>query len=132
MVDPRNLRGHPQRSMALIAVAGPLTNFALAIIFAAILVHGSWDGTQFELLVLSLQVNVVLGVFNLFPIPPLDGSRILGAFMDRRTYAKWSELDQYGMVFLLVLLLVFNQQFGLLLDGATEHVYDAVFNIVQA
>ena len=56
----------------------------------------------------AYSVNVVLGVFNLFPIPPLDGSRIVGAFMDDATYRAWSALDQYGMLFIFGLLFVFR------------------------
>ena len=47
------------------------------------------------------QVNMVLGLFNLIPIPPLDGSRVLGAFLPRNAYEKWAALDQYGMILVL-------------------------------
>ena len=47
------------------------------------------DGRVFDILFLAFQVNIVLGVFNLIPIPPLDGSRVLGAFLPRNAYEKW-------------------------------------------
>ena len=64
----------------------------------------------------------MLGVFNLFPIPPLDGSRIVGAVMDEDTYRRWSALDQYGMLFLLLIFFVFNRQFSIIIREATNAV----------
>jgi Zn-dependent protease len=57
------------------------------------------------LLYLALEVNVVLGIFNLIPIPPLDGSRIVGGFLPRRAYDVWVGIDRYG-IFIIVILLV--------------------------
>ena len=128
-VDPSNLRGRVQTGMALIGAAGPLTNFVLALIAAAVYLHVDLDGVAFDLVRYSLLVNIVLGVFNLLPIPPLDGSRIVGAFMDRYTYLRWSALDQYGIFVLLGLFLVFQQQFSLLIEGATEAVADVLFTL---
>ena len=72
--------------MALVAVAGPLTNFLIAALFAAIVFNVQLDGTAYDVVVLALLVNITLFLFNLLPIPPLDGSRIVGAVMDDRTY----------------------------------------------
>ena len=63
------------------------------------------------LLRIFFVMNVGLAVFNLFPIPPLDGSRIVGVFMDRATYARWVSLDQYGFVILIALIVVFRDPF---------------------
>ena len=121
-VDPRNLRGGPQRGMALVGIAGPITNFLLAVVFGALLAHTTYTGTAQQVIVYGMYVNIVLGVFNLLPIPPLDGSRIVAGFMDRQTYAAWSSLDQYGMIFLLVLFFVFQGQFTTLLQHSTTDV----------
>jgi Zn-dependent protease len=129
-VDPRNLRGGPQRGMALVGIAGPITNFLLAILFGAIVAHGSYSGTTLDVLLYAFYVNVVLGVFNLLPIPPLDGSRIVAGFMDRQTYEAWAKLDQYGMIILLVLFFVFQSQFSTLLQSATSDVATVISNIV--
>jgi Zn-dependent protease len=129
-VDPRNLRGHVQRSMALIGAAGPITNFILATLFAIPLAHGSYSLTVTKVLYYAFAVNIVLGVFNLLPVPPLDGSRIVGGFMNRTTYLKWAALDQYGMIVVLSLFLLFSTQFTILLKGGTEHVADAIHLIV--
>jgi Zn-dependent protease len=130
-VDPSNFRGHPQRGMAVVAAAGPATNFVLAILCALIAKeHGSFGEIGDRVLGYAFLVNIVLGVFNLIPIPPLDGSRIVGAFMDRRTWAQWSSLDQYGMVFLLVLIFLFNNQFAIFFTGATSRVARVIADVV--
>src|ERR1700712_1464890 len=92
-VDPRNLRTSPQVGMALVGAAGPATNFVLALIAGAVFAHTSLPGDAFPLLGYAITVNIILGVFNLFPIPPLDGSRIIGGFMPREVYAQWQGLD---------------------------------------
>ncbi len=56
----------------------------------------------FNVLFMLVQVNIVLGIFNLIPIPPLDGSRVLGAFLPRRAYEKWVALDHYGFLILIL------------------------------
>jgi Zn-dependent protease len=97
-----------QRGMALVGLAGPLTNFVLAVVFALVLNAAQVDpqGVAFEILFVGFQVNMVLGIFNLIPVPPLDGSRVVGAFLPRNAYERWAALDQYGM-FLAIIVLVF-------------------------
>ena len=122
----------PQRGMAIVALAGPITNFVIALGVAWLLVHQGPElsDTARRVVYYSLLVNITLGVFNLLPIPPLDGSRVVGAAMDDRTYARWSALDQYGMIGLLLLFLVFNAQFNVLLRGMTNAVGRVVLALV--
>jgi Zn-dependent protease len=129
LVQPRYFR-HPKEYMALVAVAGPITNFLIAFVTVAVIVHGPIGVDTLEVLLLLFQVNVILGVFNLFPIPPLDGSRIVGAFMDDATYARWSALDQYGILFLFGLLFVFRRQFNELIDSAYVNIADVMVRVV--
>jgi Zn-dependent protease len=129
LVQPRYFR-HPKEYMALVAVAGPVTNFLIAFLTVAVIVHGPIGVDALEVLLLLFQVNVILGVFNLFPIPPLDGSRIVGAFMDDATYARWSALDQYGILFLFGLLFVFRRQFTELLDSAYVNIAELMVRVV--
>ena len=110
MVQPRYFR-RPQVDMALVAAAGPATNFVIALACVGLLVHGDFTGTTFDVLVRAYQVNIVLGIFNLIPIPPLDGSRIVGAILPQGLYVRWSQLDQVGMLALFGLIFVFNDQF---------------------
>jgi Zn-dependent protease len=106
-----------QRGMAIVGLAGPVTNFILAIIFALLLrwLHPSPTGRLADVLSLGFQLNVVLGIFNLVPIPPLDGSRVVGAFLPRNAYEKWVQVDRYGFVLVIAFLLLFRAQYGSLL-----------------
>ena len=121
-----------QRGMMLVGLAGPLTNFVLAVVFAVALnllepvlnQPGAVREWLFTLLLLALQVNVVLGIFNLIPVPPLDGSRIVGGFLPRRAYDVWVSIDRYG-IFIIVILLVLISSSALgdrMIDG-----YNALF-----
>lgn len=109
-----------QRGMAIVGIVGPLTNFALAIIFGLILnwVEPSTSSRVFTVLWLLFQINVVLGIFNLIPIPPLDGSRVLGAFLPRNMYEKWVQVDRYGILLVVLLIVLFQGSFFRILEGA--------------
>jgi Zn-dependent protease len=110
LVQPRYFR-RPQVDMALVAAAGPATNFLLALACVAYLIHGDPTGRAFDVALRAWEVNLVLGIFNLLPIPPLDGSRIVGAILPRDVYLRWAQLDQVGMLALFGLIFVFNEQF---------------------
>jgi Zn-dependent protease len=111
-VNPGYFR-RPREGMAIVAIAGPVTNFVIAIICLLPFRFADIEpGTElYEVLGTAFIVNVVLGVFNMFPIPPLDGSRVIAVFMDRSTYARWVRLDAYGFIILLGLIFVFRDQF---------------------
>jgi Zn-dependent protease len=110
-VNTLNLQGG-RRGEAIVAAAGPLSNLVLAIAaaipFRFVLANPQLAGPN-DLLLLILyyfvQINLVLMVFNLIPIPPLDGSKVLFAFLDRRTeYQVRPFLERYGFLILLGLL----------------------------
>ncbi len=118
-VNPGNFR-HPRRDMLWVALAGPLTNLTLAVISALLLRGVGWlDQTSlgesqlygqfvnpFKMMLgFSLYINVLLGVFNLIPVPPLDGGRILTGILPERQAALISRLEPFG--FVLILFLVF-------------------------
>lgn len=102
-----------QRGMAIVGAAGPITNFILAIIFILILnwIHPDVGSRWFEVFRLFFIINIVLGLFNLIPIPPLDGSRVLGAFLPRGAYEKWVQVDRYGIFVVFILIWIFRNQF---------------------
>ena len=116
-----------QRGMAIVGIAGPLTNFILAVVFVLILnaLHPSTDSLGFEALFLLFQGNLVLGLFILIPIPPLDGSRVVGAFLPRGAYEKWVEVDRYGMFIILIFVFLFWSRFSFILND----VINAFINI---
>lgn len=89
---------------ALVGIAGPAVNFALATISAALFVRLLPNASNLflQFLFLNLQLNVVLGIFNLLPIPPLDGSRLLSAFLPPSKQHIIYFLDRWGFVILLI------------------------------
>jgi len=115
-VNPFNLAGG-RRGEAIVAAAGPLSNLVLAIAGALPLRYlvnnpelvqqlGGFEGLPFQILFLFVRINLLLMVFNLIPIPPLDGSKVLFAFLDRRTeYQVRPFLEQYGFFILLAILI---------------------------
>jgi Zn-dependent protease len=120
-VDPRNFR-RPKEGMALVAVAGPAMNFVLALFALAVLRHAGLDGRAFDVVALAYLVNVILGLFNLIPIPPLDGSRIVGVLMNNATYARWIALDAVGMLIVFGVFFLFQEEFTLVLESALDQV----------
>ncbi|HZP79838.1 MAG TPA: site-2 protease family protein [Pseudolabrys sp.] len=100
---------HPRRDMMLVAAAGPLMNLLLAII-AALAIHlvPLVPGMAAEWLARNLQnalvLNVVLMVFNLLPIPPLDGGRIITGLLPRRLAVPFASIERFGMLPLLALI----------------------------
>ncbi|MBQ4566985.1 MAG: site-2 protease family protein [Desulfovibrio sp.] len=114
-VDPRHFRD-PAKGMMLVALAGPLTNFALAVLCGLALLavltllppngwaqHSIWLFTV-ESLQVGIVINLGLGWLNLLPIPPLDGSKVLAYFLPGNLAWRYMQVERYGFIILLVLL----------------------------
>jgi len=104
---------NPRRDWALVGAAGPLTNVALAFglsALLAILVHSGMVGAgsrATEILAVGIYVNALLAVFNLVPIPPLDGSRVVQLFLSGPILDAYLRLEQYGLILIVALILFF-------------------------
>lgn len=106
-VDPFNLRD-PKKDMALVSLAGPITNFLIAAIAAMFLKFGAnFIPDQFilEIIFRIVQLNLLLGIFNLIPIPPLDGSKVFALFLSENSARFYLSIGAYGMFILFFLLL---------------------------
>jgi Zn-dependent protease len=101
--DPYNLRS-PRRDGAMISLAGPTSNILLAIL-CSLVIRLPIPAIFTAFLVQLLIFNVVLAIFNLVPIHPLDGFKVVEGILPPRQAAEWHELERYGMIFLLALLL---------------------------
>ncbi|MDP6963123.1 MAG: site-2 protease family protein, partial [Planctomycetota bacterium] len=97
----------PFRDLAIVAAAGPISNVIQAILWALILKlfiqFGIWDKSSQGLVVLQLGifVNILLFVFNMIPIPPLDGSRIVAFFLGHEARSKYMSLERFGILIIL-------------------------------
>jgi len=108
--DPRNLK-NPKTGGGKIAAAGPLSNFLLALVFGLAIRFGlqfgiSPDAPLILLFTAITYINILLGVFNLVPIPPLDGSKVLLLFLPAKpgAYQFYASLERNGLFILLLFI----------------------------
>ena len=111
-VDGRNMR-NPRRDMAIVALAGPAANLLMALAWGLVAKAGIWIDTMgndwlgIPLVYMGsagIMINVVLGVLNLIPLPPLDGARIVSGLLPRRSAYYFSLIEPYGFFILLFLM----------------------------
>lgn len=114
-VNPGYLR-NPRKDMVWIALAGPVSNLMLAFILVGIFTQISYEGVFSETLRRMLQygiiINLALAFFNMLPIPPLDGSRVLKGLLPVAQAQRYGQLEMYGPL-LLIGLIVADQMLGL-------------------
>jgi Zn-dependent protease len=106
-VDPRRFASE-RRGMMLVGAAGPLTNLLLACVSGlGVRVVEPLSATLATVFYAAFVLNTILALLNLLPVPPLDGSRIVGGLLPPSAYEVWKGLDRYGNYVLVGLLLVF-------------------------
>jgi len=101
-INPYNFE-KPDRDIALVAIAGPLTNIVIALILASFYKVFYFNGILLEPLLPLIRLNLLLAVFNLIPIPPLDGSRVFLRNLDPQTMIF---LEQFGFIFIFLFIYI--------------------------
>lgn len=97
---------NPRRDMALVAVAGPLANVVMLLIWAAVAKLGLSYGQDYFVAsgLAGIMINAVLIALNLLPVPPLDGSRVVSALLPAEMALQYGRIEPYGLIILLVLI----------------------------
>lgn len=108
---------------AIIALAGPLSNFAIAFILALILKYVTVDNFMGQVLAVVVELNVWLFIFNMIPIPPLDGSRVLYAFAPEPLQEFMTKIEPFGL-FIIFGLVIFDG------TGFIINIYNLVIRIL--
>ena len=133
-IQPRNFR-HARAGMFWVSVAGILVNLAIAVAALVILAAlgtnlgnlrsifpdqagAGGDPLRYGLFV-AAQINIVLAVFNLLPVPPLDGSKMLGALLPRALQGALWSLERYGFLIVVLVITVFREPVFNLINGVT-------------
>ena len=128
IVNPRNLK-HFRRDDVLISLAGPLTNLILSFLFFGIMYFCLLANVNVYVVEALLQITVVnisFAVFNILPIPPLDGFHVITSLFVKKNYKVVQALNKYGIIIIIVLLLT-----GVL-DIALNYILTGFFNIFNA
>jgi Zn-dependent protease len=123
--DPRRLK-YDEYGAALLAVAGPLSNLALAFIGALLLRFVDLGSFLDGAVVFFVELNVALFVFNMIPIPPLDGSRVLYAFAPEAVQELMQQIEPYGFFIIFALVLWGGGAFS----GALANLNTFVLNLL--
>lgn len=130
---------NPRRDITLVALAGPLSNLTLALIFSVIVKYiikfseinmfsNTEDGGVIFILIIiksliigGIHINLILMCFNLLPIPPLDGSKVLMCVLPDKLARKFAALEAYGLF--IILALVYFRQLDPFVFGPAEYIY---------
>ena len=128
----------PRQGMAVTALAGPVVNLVIAVVFIFLygllyrplyLAGGAFARSVFEMISTTGYLSLALAVFNLIPISPLDGSKVLFSFLSDSAYAKLMRYERYGMIVLM--LLVVSGGLSGTLSSVTGWIYDKLFFIAE-
>ena len=125
-VDVRNFK-NPKKDMMWVALAGPVSNFIMALMWAVFLYvslffHDSRSSLSLFLLympIAGITIKVILGVLNLLPIPPLDGGRIVAGLLSHRASIQYSKIEPYGLFIII----------GLMVSGLLSYIIFPVISL---
>lgn len=124
----------PKLDMAKVAFAGPASNLLLValcvIIYKVLILLNSQNIVFYKILSYAIQINLILAIFNLIPVPPLDGSKIVAAFLPSKQSLKYLSLERYGMIF--VVILIVSGAFRIIVMPVFKFCYSLITLIIGA
>lgn len=132
-IDPYNLR-NPRKDLGLIGLAGPATNLVLAIIFSILarfvltLSPTAYLSPVNQILANAVFLNIALAIFNLIPLPPLDGSRVLAAVLPDKYARELESLERFGFLIIALFLLFPTSFFSLPI--IISKISNLIFNLI--
>jgi Zn-dependent protease len=134
-INPFNFK-RPKRGMALTALAGPVTNLLIAVVFLFLfgliypLKKYAVGSVAVDIVSITAQFSITLAIFNILPIPPMDGSKVFFAIATDETYFKLMKYERYGLI--LIMILSFSGKLWGPLGTAVSFVYEKLFFFAQA
>lgn len=137
-VNPNNLRGNPRVSYAIVAIAGPVANLLMALLYAlpirlGLVLNeppGSVLPSLFGFLAIGVSINILLAVFNMLPIPPLDGFSVLLGLLPAEMAYQLAPLRRYGTIILLVVIFLLPNLGINVLGAILGPIRDTLFPIL--
>jgi Zn-dependent protease len=119
--NPNQVR-HDEWGAALVAIAGPLTNLLIAFVMFGVyaLMGAPQDGIMAQILVTAVSVNLGFFIFNMIPIPPLDGSRVLYALAPEFVRRGMEMIEQFGVMFIFLIVLLASSAIGSFMQSAMQ------------
>ena len=131
-IDPSKYK-NPIRDTCIVSLAGPLSNFLLAfigVLLCAFSIKIGGTSSIVKLFQLLVIYNVSLGVFNLFPIPPLDGSKIIAGVLPDKLYYSFLSLDRYGFLLIYALIIFFPDIFSAVTTPVLNFYNTILFKLI--
>lgn len=126
MINPSYFR-NPLKGMLQVSIAGPLSNIGLAIIFGLIMrLFPQLSLTVKVFLATAVIMNLSLALFNLIPVPPLDGSRVLMYFLRGRAFEFMARMEQYGFMILIAIVVIFPGFLGTVIDMPLRFLFHLI------
>jgi len=123
-IDSRNFK-HRKRDTILVSLAGPFINFILAILISFILLFVRVNNPLVQkIMIITLWYNIMLGVFNLLPFPPLDGSKILASLLPRKLEYYFYRYEKY--LYLILIVLIGTNTIDKILDPIISYVLEFI------
>lgn len=135
-INPNNFK-NPKRGMAISSLAGPVSNIIIAVVFMFLfgilfipLSAGSIGQNVLQIIDITARFSISLAIFNILPIPPMDGSKVFFAIASDALYFKLMRYERYGLI--LIMLLSLSGKLWGPLSIAISFVYDKLFFITEA